>query len=285
MRPERLRLRLRSARRLYSCVQGAGARFERVTNRPASPMVDLTRARSIALAAAMHWAVQLEAPFDLANTSYVAPAGEVVVKVPWGGDDESLHEAEALRLWDGHGAVRLRDQIGTAMLIDRAVPGTDLAHLAEEEATVVAVELAHRLWRPIEGPFRPVLPEVGRWLDRAADAGSPNVALARSLLHEVDADAQWLVHGDFHHHNILRDGERFIAIDPKPYLAQREYDVAAFLWNPWDNPFDDRDRIERRIAAFTSTGLDDRRVRAWAVIRGAYLRPRLARRLAALLDG
>ena len=81
------------------------------------------------------------------------------------------------------------------------------------------------------------------------------------------------MHGDFHHHNILRDGDRFVAIDPKPYLAEREYDVPSFLWNPLDNRMDDREQTERRIAAFVAAGLDDFRIRAWTVIRGAYLRP------------
>jgi hypothetical protein len=43
------------------------------------------------------------------------------------------------------------------------------------------------------------------------------------------------VHGDFHHHNILRHGDGFVAIDPKPYFADREYDVPSLLWNPLGN--------------------------------------------------
>jgi hypothetical protein len=35
----------------------------------------------------------------------------------------------------------------------------------------------------------------------------------------------------------------------------------------------DRAKTERRIAAFVDAGLDDFRIRAWTVIRGAYLRP------------
>jgi hypothetical protein len=33
----------------------------------------------------------------------------------------------------------------------------------------------------------------------------------------------------------------------------------------------DRDETERRIAAFVGAGLDDRRIRIWAIVRGAYL--------------
>ena len=50
-----------------------------------------------------------------------------------------------------------------------------------------------------------------------------------------------------------------------------------------NNQLDDRREIERRIAAFVAAGLDDFRIRAWAVIRGTYLRPSHARRLRALL--
>jgi streptomycin 6-kinase len=103
------------------------------------------------------------------------------------------------------------------------------------------------------------------------------------LLFELDPGADWLVHGDYHHHNILRDGERFVAIDPKPYLADREYDVPSFLWNPLGSRMEHREQTERRIAAFVAAGLDDFRIRAWTVIRGAYLRPGCADRIRALL--
>ena len=91
------------------------------------------------------------------------------------------------------------------------------------------------------------------------------------------------MHGDFYHHNVLRHGERFVVIDPKPYLADREYDVPSFLWNPIGNQMEDREQTERRIAAFVAAGLDDFRIRAWTVIRGAYLRPGNAGRIRMLL--
>ncbi len=76
---------------------------------------------------ARHWGIVLENQFELSTVSYVAPAGEFVVKVAWDGDDESLHEPDALALWDGDGAVRLCGRFGRAMLEERAVPGDDLA--------------------------------------------------------------------------------------------------------------------------------------------------------------
>jgi streptomycin 6-kinase len=248
--------------------------------------VDLGVARATALDAARAWGVELGAPFAFSNVSYVAPAGrDAVVKVPWEGDDESLHEPDALELWDGDGSVRLLRRSGRALLEERALPGDDISGLDDDEATAIAIEIAARLWRPATRPFRPVEPQVRRWLERAGREGSELVPLARRLLAELGPATDWVVHGDLHHHNILRHGARFVAIDPKPYLADREYDVPSFLWNPFGNRLEDEARTERRIAAFVASGLDEFRIRAWTVIRGAYLRtdPVYARRIGAVL--
>jgi streptomycin 6-kinase len=74
-----------------------------------------------------------------------------------------------------------------------------------------------------------------------------------------------------------------LAIDPKPCLADREYDLPSLRWNPLDNQMEDREQTERPIAAFVTAGLDDCRIRAWTVIRGAYLRPGYANPIRALV--
>jgi streptomycin 6-kinase len=233
--------------------------------------------------AAALWGLELGVPFELSSVSYVAPAGDAVLKVAWEGDDESVHEADALALWNGDGAVRLLRREGRAILEERALPGNDLALLSDDEATAIAVELAVRLWRHAVPPFRPVTSEVYRWLERAECEGSILVPLARELLTALEPSADWVVHGDFHHHNVLRHGDDFVAVDPKPYLADREYDVPSFLWNPIGNTLDDRAQLERRIAAFVAVGLDDFRIRAWTVIRGSYLRPEHSGQIRSLL--
>jgi streptomycin 6-kinase len=210
--------------------------------------VDLTETRATAERIAADWGLELGEPFAFAYHSYAAPVSDdAVLKVAWEGDDEALHDAEALDRWDGRGAVRVlrRDRKRRALLLERARPGTDISDLDDDEATAIAVDVAAQLWLPGRTP----------------------------LVAEVGAGTDWLVHGDFHHHNILRHGERFVAIDPKPYLSDREYDVPSFLWNPLGYRLDDRAKTERRIAAFVGAGLDDFRIRAWTVIRGAYLRP------------
>jgi streptomycin 6-kinase len=245
--------------------------------------LDLSTSRAIAMEAARRWGLELGEPFALAHISFVAPAGRDVLKVAWDGDEESLHEGDALELWNGNGAVRLLRRSGRALLEERVAPGVDLSTVPDAEATAIAVDIASRLWRPGRSPFRPVASYVPQWLNNAGREGSELVPLARDLLGGLNPSVDWLVHGDFHHHNILRRGDRFVAIDPKPYLADREYDVPSFLWNPIGNGLDDREQTERRIAAFVAAGLDDFRIRAWTVIRGAYLRPEHADQIKRLI--
>jgi streptomycin 6-kinase len=64
------------------------------------------------------------------------------VKVAWEGDDESLHEGDALELWAGNGAVRLLHRAGRALIGERVVPGDDLSALPDREATALAVDIA-----------------------------------------------------------------------------------------------------------------------------------------------
>jgi streptomycin 6-kinase len=130
----------------------------------------------------------------------------------------------------------------------------------------VAVELGARLWRRAGAPFRPITDHVPRWLD---DNPTSLTERARELFASLDV-GDWLVHGDFHHHNVLRHTRGYVAIDPKPYLADREYDVYAWLHNPI--PYElTREDVERRIGHFVAAGLDEHKVRAWSLIRAAYL--------------
>ena len=46
--------------------------------------------------------------------------------------------------------------------------------------------------------------------------------------------------------------------------------MPSFLWDPLGTTMQ-LDLTERRLAAFAQAGLDQERMRAWAVIRGAYL--------------
>lgn len=196
-----------------------------------------------------------------------------VLKVTPVEDDEADHEGDALALWDGDGAVRLlrRDVARRALLIERAQPGTDLSALPEDEANAAAVRVALRLWRPARRgePFRGVGERVTHDLDRTG--AHELVPVARKMLAAMSFAETTLLHGDYHHYNVLRSGDDYVAIDPKPLVGEREFDVAPFLWNPIGTRPPSRERTERRIAAFAAAGLDPERLRKWAIVRGVCL--------------
>ena len=231
---------------------------------------------------AAEWGVELGEPYGLALHSYAAPAGDdAVLKVVPARHWESDHEPDALAHWAGDGAVRLlrHDRPRRAFLIERARPGTDISSLADVEATAIALQVARRLWRPAGAPFRRVGDQLPRWLDEAEGALR---ARAEQLLTGLELRHDMLVHGDFHHHNILAADRGHLAIDPQPFLGEPEYDVVPFLWNPL--PIGLRpELLEARLGAFVTAGLDEERIRAWMVIRGSYLLPEEAEGLLALV--
>lgn len=206
--------------------------------------------------------------------SYVGFTGDnKVLKVTPVEDDEADHEGDALALWDGNGAVRLlrRDVARRALLIERAQPGADISELPEDEASAAAVGVALRLWRPARrgDPFRGIGERVTHDLERT---GSHElVPVARALFASISFAETTLLHGDYHHFNVLRSGEDYVAIDPKPLVGEREFDVAPFLWNPIGKRPPSSEQTQRRIAAFAAAGLDPERIRKWAIVRGVCL--------------
>jgi streptomycin 6-kinase len=125
---------------------------------------------------------------------------------------------------------------------------------------------------PCGAAFRWIGDHVPRWLTNTAPGSLPGrrlLARAVELYNRLEISSSTL-HGDLHHHNILDAGGRYVAIDPKPMLGEAEFDVPPFLWNAVGSRMT-VEATERRLDAFAAAGLDQARMRAWALIRGAYL--------------
>jgi streptomycin 6-kinase len=243
---------------------------------------DLEALRRTAQEVAAEWGVTLGEPFAMGRYSFVAPAGDgAVLKVTPARDYDADHEADALEQWRGRGAVRLlrRDLARRALLEEQASPGTDIATFPEDEATAIAVEVGLQLWSAAATPpLRPVDEMIDRWFDEAereGGEGAPLIPLAREVLESLEIGRDTVVHGDFHHYNIVRHTRGYVAIDPKPYRGDPEFDVPTFLWNPVKMPEGGGSlplaRTRRRLEAFEAAGLDPWKMRAWTVIRAAYL--------------
>jgi streptomycin 6-kinase len=182
---------------------------------------------------------------------------------------ESAHEHAALAHWDGRGAARLlrADPEAGVLLLERLHADVSLRSLAEPKAMLEAAEVVRRLWvPPAEGhPFTSVAARTAALAELLRERrGQPWAADARPLVDEAlelhaalvaDPPEEVLLHGDYHHGNVLA-GDRmpWLAIDPKPLVGERAYDLAWLA----------RDRLATLVARPGSRSAALRRVRSLA---------------------
>lgn len=241
----------------------------------------LARLPGIIDACAEEWSLTLGEPFPYAFASLALPAirddgSAAVLKIQF-PDRESGHEAAALDLMNGEGAVRLfaYDPGRRALLLERAVPGTPLKDLPSDAALDVFVALLPRVWKPAGAPFRPLADEAADWAGSLPDdyerAGRPfERALLDAALEAIDTlsgcqGEQVLVNQDMHADNVLKAArEPWLLIDPKPLSGEREFGVAATVRGR--ELGHGRDAVVHRLDRLTTElRLDRERTRGWAL--------------------
>ncbi len=260
----------------------AGGRRHNERRRWLAGLPDLVAAQ------AAEWELRLGAPYEPGgSTAWIAPAlgsaGEqLVLKIGW-RHFEAEHEAEALRLWEGNGAVRCLDARrlpdSVALLLERCRPGVQLAlELSEPEQDLVIARLLRRLWvgpGASLGSFRPLEALCAYWaegfeaeLDAVADAGLAREALV--LLRELPASARErvLLCTDLHAENVLSaQREPWLAIDPKPFVGDPAFDPVQHMLNCRQRLASDPRGLAARMAELLD--LDGERVRLWLFVRCA----------------
>jgi streptomycin 6-kinase len=234
----------------------------------------LARAPARAAELAAQWELRLGEPYAPGAAGYVVRAerrdGTPAVLKLVHPHRETEHEADALELWDGDGAVRLldRDDAGLALLLERCEPGTFLAQAGAETALEVFVELLPRLWKPAGPPFRSLEDESGWWLESLSQGqGSDLVDAAMAALRTLPPTQgeQVLVHQDLHGENVLAaEREPWLAIDPKPLAGECEFALAPIVRSAELGA--GRGAVVHRLDFLTSRlGLDRERARLWTI--------------------
>jgi streptomycin 6-kinase len=220
----------------------------------------MTGKSEVALECAARWDLSLEQPLK-DDYSLVIPAGDVVLKVNADWHFETEHEADALALWNGRGAVRLvaRDDERRAFLIERCRPGTRLWDADVDDIAVVS-ELLPRLSLipPETYPFRTLADEADRWSRELPERYEWSKVLDATLdvFRTVDREARHLANQDLHGGNVLAaQREPWLVIDPKPLVGEREIDGVGLLRNaddprPW-------------VDALANLGYDRERLWQW----------------------
>lgn len=236
--------------------------------------------------AAHRWDLTLGDPF-LLSYNYVcavtrADGTPAVLKlgVP---NIELTSEINTLHVYAGQGACRLLEAEPERgmLLLERLQPGTMLATLKDDDrATEIAAEAMRDIQRPI--PERNGFLNLHGWFEelkklRPLFGGGTGpfpektVRIVEGLLRELFAEnrPQVLLHGDFHHFNILLSERGWLVIDPKGVAGPAEYEVGPLLMNPWGKIPDETEairRTQRRIAILSERlGFERQRMWRWAV--------------------
>lgn len=194
-----------------------------------------------------------------------------VLKIPV-IDDENRREPDALRRYDGDGAVRLleHDPATGAMLLERLVPGTPLSDLADRDAAIgVVCALLRRLRRPVapRDPFPRMTELLEAW--RRAVRHDPPAAEAAAWLAATGQD-RLLVNRDGHLGNVLAAArEPWLLIDPKPVAGEAAFEGGHLVLDllPDEPTLPDAAATVARVAA--GLGVAPERVAAHALVRAA----------------
>jgi streptomycin 6-kinase len=76
-----------------------------------------------------------------------------------------------------------------------------------------------------------------------------------------------LCNEDFHGGNVLRSERGWLAIDPKPLVAEREFGVVSLVRDR--RPVESQ-TIARRLDALAELGLDRERMRRWSLVHALW---------------
>jgi streptomycin 6-kinase len=219
-------------------------------------------------------------PFDSGNVSLVFPveAGgiDAVLKLQF-VHRETFHEADALGLWNGNGAIRLLDhepELG-ALLLEQCRPGHLLAADPTIDHIAVFSELLSKLLVPGGSPFTSLNDEAKIWIRSMETdwlkAGKPCdkrlMDLAISSMNELAADqtSDVLLHQDLHGHNVLAaERSPWLVIDPKPLVGDPAFSLSpivrsAELGHSKSEALYRLDRLSEEL------GLDRERARLWTI--------------------
>ena len=227
------------------------------------------------------WELRLQAPYKNSFVSIVYPAtrrdgSRAVLKLQY-PHHESDNEHEALRRWDGNGAVRLLDYDSAhhALLLERCEPGVPLSTVDADKALDVFVSLLPRLWIPAAEPFTSLADESAAWIAHLPGewerAGRPfetrllDLALESLERLRGTQGGQVLLHQDLHADNVLRAvREPWLVIDPKPLVGGREFSLAPIVRS--NELGHSRAEVVRRLDRLaTNLRLDRERARLWAL--------------------
>ncbi len=199
-----------------------------------------------------------ELPSGHCSRVYANP--ELVLKVPWQGEEMSSGFRAALAMSGTIGPqIHEADEATGSLLMDRIQPGTSLAECVDDQSCMdVAMRLMRQIW---------TLDPTG-FLDLSRFYSYSHPLLDKLL---ASTTTKVPLHGDLHHYNILKKASNeWLAIDAKGLLGDAAYEVIAFLRNPIEQLGHGEELLNQtrhRIHCFAENlQLDPWRMAAWSLV-------------------
>lgn len=223
------------------------------------------------------WRLRLDgAPFITPYGSHLAPVLKdgVPAMLKIAVHEEERNGALLMRWYDGIGAARVLALDGDALLLERLTGLRSLAAMAcageDDAATRILCCVAEGLHKTRSKPPPSSLVPIDVWyrqLEPAAIAHGGAFEKAAAATRELLSTPQDVVvlHGDFHHDNVLDGGQRgWLAIDPKGVLGERGFEYANLFRNPTDEIALTPGRMLRQVQIVVEqAGLDRTRLLKW----------------------
>jgi len=234
------------------------------------------------------WHITCGTPYPL-SYNYVVSAQtkdgkQVILKISFPDNREFLLEFEALRFYEGIGAINIlhKDVKNGIMVLEMAEPGTRARDVSSDEQQIACVsEVIRKLHKPVSAHVASAFPTISDWADafHRYKKKFPSTLgpiprwmfeKAKSIFFEFPKDKAELVllHGDLHNDNILLSERGWLAIDPKGVVGEREFELGAFLRNPYEDfpQGSNYKALEKnRIMQLSERlGFDRQRIRDWA---------------------
>ncbi len=233
------------------------------------------------------WKLTCLSPFSL-SYNYVAPAKThddklVVLKISFPNNPDLPLEYAVLNFYDGSGSIKVlnADIENGVLLLEMAEPGTRVRDIFPDHKQIsFSAEVIKKMHRPVPDFIAKLFPTIlgiAKVFDRhkskySSDSPIPSWMLdkAEQIFKEFPKDKKELVllHGDLHSDNILLSQRGWLSIDPKGIVGEREFELGAYLRNPYyDYPKgSDYKRLEtNRIVQFSEElGFDKKRILYWS---------------------
>ena len=193
-------------------------------------------------------------------------------------------EATCLKAFAKHATAEVIANDHNMIIMQRAVPGSTLKDYFPDndiDATKIlceSIKELHKASIPESHNFYH-LSELFKTLDQKLDIPDEILSKAKHLRDKLlsTTTEEVLLHGDLHHDNILKNGDRpvdrslgvggWLVIDPKGFIGDPAFEPAAYLCNPIPELLQEnqpREIIENRINICSAElGIDSQRIADW----------------------